>query len=567
MKKDWLRTSLIAGIAFVSFLLVIRWNETKQDYVAQESQTNEYSQNSQVNDGNNDAVKNATVSDVPAITNNTNYSDTPSLEPVADTVDNPIVSTEYIHVKTDVLDILIDPNGGDIVKVALPTFYEKIDTPDRPFILLDNTNGHTYISKSGLIGPNGTDNNTKRPLFRSEQKNYELQSNDEALIVDLHFNQDSNTSITKRFIFKPSDHLIEIKYIVNNKTDSAWQAAMYGQIQHDSFNPVPSAGLGMQPFFGASTTTDETNYDKMTFDDIEDEKFEHQKVGGWVSMVQHYFFSAWIPAAEDKNKYSLYKSRNGNYVLQFTGQVFNIPAHSVGEKSAYFYAGPKDIKRLEKISPHLELTVDYSFLWWIAKPLFYVLDTIHGYVGNWGVAIILLTLCIKILFFYPSATSFRSMAKMRKLQPKMKELKERHGDDRQKFSAETMKLYKQEKVNPLSGCMPIVIQMPVFLALYWVLMESVELRHAPFMLWITDLSVKDPFYVLPLIYGASMWIQQKLNPTPPDPMQAKVMQMMPIFFTFLFLFFPAGLVLYWVINNTLSITQQYVITKRIDNQD
>src|SRR5690606_5706497 len=224
------------------------------------------------------------------------------------------------------------------------------------------------------------------------------------------------------------------------------------------------------------------------------------------------------------------------YYLQFTAQPLRVEAGSQGELSAGFYAGPKDIKTLEEISPYLDLTVDYSFLWWIAKPLFYALDGIHDLVGNWGVAIILLTICIKILFFYPSAASYRSMAKMRKVQPKMLELKERYGEDRQKFSAEMMKLYRTEKVNPFGGCLPILIQMPVFLALYWVLMESVELRQAPFFLWIEDLSVNDPYYVLPLIMGVTMWIQQKLNPTPPDPMQAKIMQIMPVMFTLLFLF-------------------------------
>ena len=282
-------------------------------------------------------------------------------------------------------------------------------------------------------------------------------------------------------------------------------------------------------------------------------------------MVQHYFLSAWVPPQEMLNEFRVFKSQNAAmYYLQFTSQPIRVEAGSQGEIGAGFYAGPKDIKNLEKMSPYLDLTVDYSFLWWIAKPLFYALDGIHSLVGNWGVAIILLTICIKILFFYPSAASYKSMAKMRKVQPKMLELKERYGEDRQKFSAEMMKLYRTEKVNPFGGCLPILIQMPVFLALYWMLMESVELRQAPFFLWIEDLSVKDPYYVLPLIMGVTMWIQQKLNPTPPDPMQAKIMQIMPVMFTLLFLFFPAGLVLYWVVNTTLSITQQYVITRNIE---
>ena len=562
MKTDWLRTSLIAGIAVICFLLVIRWNEAQQQQApAEEEQTLASESSTPVLDAPN-------LNPTPSSNVVSEGEGIPSLEteqPIAVTQNQP--QTDLIHVHTDVLDVLIDPVGGDIVRVALPTFYKELNNPDKPYVLLDRTPSHTYIARSGLIGRNGTDKPGDRPHFSSAKSEYQLQDGEDSLSVDLVFEQSPGVTITKRFTFTEGDHLINISYLINNQSDQAWQGAIYGQIKHDGYNPVTSAGLGMQPFFGPSTTTDESNYEKMSLEDIEDKSFEHTKIGGWVAMVQHYFFSAWIPAPEDKNAYKFYKlPKQEVYLLQFTSSLFKVDAQSQAEKTVQFYAGPKDIKRLEAVSPYLDLTVDYSFLWWIAKPLFFALDWIHSWVGNWGVAIILLTMLIKAIFFYPSATSYRSMAKMRKLAPKMKELKDRYGDDRQKFSAETMKLYKTEKVNPLSGCLPVLIQMPVFLALYWVLMESVELRHAPFILWIEDLSVKDPYFVLPLIMGASMWIQQKLNPTPPDPMQAKVMQMMPIFFTFLFLFFPSGLVLYWVVNNTLSITQQYIITKNIEKQ-
>jgi YidC/Oxa1 family membrane protein insertase len=283
-------------------------------------------------------------------------------------------------------------------------------------------------------------------------------------------------------------------------------------------------------------------------------------------MVQHYFISAWIPDANTTNTYRLGKSSNSNlYILGFTSNAIEIAPSSKSSIKSSFYAGPKDTEKLEKISPHLDLTVDYGWLWMIAKPLFWLLKSIHGFVGNWGLAIIGLTFAVKAVFFHLSATSYKSMAKMRKLAPKMQEIKERYGDDRQKMSQETMKLYQTEKVNPLGGCLPMLIQMPVFLALYWVLQESVELRHAPFFLWIADLSIKDPFFVLPIIYGITMWFMQKLNPQPADPMQARIMQMLPLVFTFMFLWFPAGLVLYWVTNNSLSMLQQYIITKQIDN--
>lgn len=553
MKMDWLRTSLIGGIALVCFLLMIRWGEFQERNQPALSQTTVQ----------NTVETASNVSDVPEISTSTSSTTTDNYIPGA-VEQTETASAQWIRVKTDVLDVLIDPRGGDIVKVALPTFYEKLNQPDQPFILLNQTEAHTYVARSGLVGPNGTDTADSRPLFNSAQRNYTLDGQQQ-LQVDLTYQQSADVSITKRFTFNAGSHLISLSYLISNNSDKPWQGTLYGQIKRDSYDPNPSGGLGMKPFLGAATSTNDKNYQKLSFSDIADEPLTHKKEGGWVAMVQHYFLSAWVAPQDTVNEFRMFKSKNADmYYLQFTGQLTRIAPGAQGELSAAFYAGPKDIKTLETISPYLDLTVDYSFLWWIAKPLFYALDGIHSFVGNWGVAIILLTVLIKILFFYPSAASYKSMAKMRKVQPKMLELKERYGDDRQKFSAEMMKLYRTEKVNPFGGCLPILIQMPVFLALYWVLMESVELRQAPFFLWIEDLSVKDPYYILPLIMGVTMWIQQKLNPTPPDPTQAKIMQMMPIMFTLLFLFFPAGLVLYWVVNNTLSITQQYIITKRIE---
>lgn len=565
MKMDWLRTSLIASIAIVCFLLMIRWTEFREQQALKPMPQSVTEQNL-----DNPSTTETLTESVPSSgdVSITETSDIPSADPT--TLPLPAVKAadaNTIHINTDKLDVVIDLAGGDIVEVGLPTYFAKINTPDKPFELLKNSDGMTYIALSGLIGKNATDKpGGSRPIFSAEKKDYLLKDGDETLNVDLTYRQNDAVTITKRFSFKRGSHLIDMSYIVTNNSNEPWQANVYGQIKRNTFNPVVSAGLGMQPYLGAARNTDETNYDKIDFDDLDEQEYKHSKKGGWVAMVQHYFISAWVPDANDTNKYTLFKSKNSDfYYLQFVSPALSVAPNSSGEKHFGFYVGPKDIKTLETISPFLDLTVDYSFLWWIAKPLFYALDFIHDFVGNWGVAIIILTICIKALFFYPSAASYRSMAKMRKVQPKMAELKERYADNKQKFSSEMMKLYKEEKVNPLGGCLPILIQMPVFMALYWVLMESVELRQAPFALWITDLSVKDPYFVLPIVMGATMFIQQKLNPTPPDPMQAKVMQMMPIFFTFLFLVFPAGLVLYWVVNNTLSIIQQYFITKKIEN--
>ena len=564
MKIDWLRTSLIGGMLVVAFLLVIRWNEFQERQIAEQQVSEQTLPTSAV-----------TATDVPSTDTQLArgpVSDIPQVPVVEEKANNPAPRTapqsQLLHVKTDALEVLIDTHGGDIVKVALPQYYAAIDTPDEPFELLNRTKSHLYIAQSGLVGPDGTDSDSaNRPTFTTEKTNYVIAENQDQVTVDLQLSQGS-THITKRFIFERGSNLIDIQYLVDNRSDSMWVGHIFGQIVRDDFVPTNSAGIGMQPYVGAAITTPEDNYQKIDFKDVrKDGPIKVIKQGGWVAMVQHYFISAWVPNQDATNQYLLRKSDNKDlYLLGYTGPRTEIAPHTSGVLETSFYAGPKDIKTLETISPYLDLTVDYGWLWWIAKPLFYTLDFIHKIVGNWGVSIILLTVLIKLIFFYPSAMSYRSMAKLRLVQPKMVELKERYGDDRQKMSAEMMKLYKKEKVNPLGGCLPVLLQMPVFLALYWVLMESVDLRHAPFFLWIQDLSVKDPYFILPLIMGATMFIQQKLHPPVADPMQAKVMQLMPIFFTFLFMVFPAGLVLYWVVNNTLSITQQYIINKQIERE-
>lgn len=553
MKMDWLRTSIIGGILVVTFLLIIRWNEFQERKIsALNLQPTSVSESVNAAEAQAEQVSEFDIQ-----------------MPPTSTAAAPKVSApeQLIQVNTDTLQIAINPVGGDIVKVGLLKFNDKLVTGDEkaePFILLDQTVGTTYIARSGLAGTNGTDSKSSRPTFVSASSRYNMGDN-ETLNVDLNYQQ-GDVNITKRFSFVRGSYLVDLQYIINNQSAAPWQASLVGSIKRSSYNPVIAPGVGMSPFLGAATTTSETNYDKYSFDDIAEQPFKHTKQGGWIAMIQHYFMSAWIPDTTKQNTYTLRKAKNNDmYFFSFASEPTVVAPGQSETISAQFYAGPKDVSELEKIAPHLDLTVDYGFLWMIAKPLFAALDFIHGLVGNWGIAIIILTFLIKVLFFYPSAISYRSMAKMRKVQPKMQALKDTYGDDRQRMSQELMKLYKTEKVNPVAGCLPMLLQMPVFIALYWALMESVELRHASF-LWLHDLSVKDPYFILPLVMGLTMWIQQSLNPTPPDPMQAKLMQWMPVFFTGLFMFFPAGLVVYWVVNNTLSIIQQYVITKQIENQ-
>ncbi len=475
------------------------------------------------------------------------------------------VSGSFIQVHTDVLQVAIDLRGGDIVEVAFTKFLEELDNPDIPLILLEQNQQRTYIAQSGLIGPDGTDS-AGRAEFETSSQRFDLGDNQDELQVDLVLQNATGANVIKRFTLRRGDYLVDVEYLVENTSAQRWQANLFGQIKRDS-SPAPSkdtSGMGMKPFLGAAITQPDDRFTKFSFDDMAEEPFKASLPGGWIAMIQHYFLSAWIPNPEQSHTYSTRVTNGGFNIAGFTSPPLTLDPGQSGSVKASFYAGPKDQYRLEEISPYLELSVDYGWLWWIAQPLFWLLTKIHGLVGNWGFSIVFLTVLIKGLFFKLSAASYKSMANMRRVQPKMADIREEHAEDKQKQSQAMMELYKKEKINPMGGCLPILVQMPVFIALYWTLMESVELRHAPFMLWIEDLSVMDPYFVLPLLMGASMWFMQKLNPPPPDPMQAKIMQWMPIVFTFFFLWFPAGLVLYWVVNNLLSMAQQYVITRQIE---
>ena len=558
---DWQRSFLIGSMLVVIYMLFLEWDgfQAKQspivnggdayDLVVPEVPVADSLQVDQL-------VKNTKGNEVPLVVPNMN--DATSFNDIQ-TKDRVVVVT------TDVFRVHIDTHGGDIVRVELLKHLKDIRDKETPFILLNRTAASTYVAQSGLIGVNGTDTDKGRPVFETTASQYQLLEGQDSLDVQLVL-EDKNIKIVKIYTFNRTDYLIGLEYKISNESSFPWEAGLYGQIKRDSQNPADVTALGMQPFLGAALTTNEKNYQKLNFSEISEETFKDKVVGGWVAMVQHYFVSAWIPNQTTNNNFNIRKIGNQDaYILGFTAPQVKLNPGEQASIQADFYTGPKDQYRLEDISPYLDLTIDYGWLWMIAKPLFWVLYQLHQVFGNWGWSIIMLTVLIKAAFFQLSAKSYTSMANMRKLQPEMLRLKDLYGDDRQKMSQETMSLYKREKVNPMGGCLPILVQMPVFIALYWVLLESVELRHAPWVLWINDLSVKDPFFVLPLIMGASMFIQMQLNPTPPDPIQAKVMQIMPIAFTFFFMFFPAGLVLYWTINNCLSILQQWIITRKIEN--
>ncbi len=565
---DLQRSLLIGAIAVLSFMLLTEWVAFKDEKTAAvENQSSRL-----ITNGDSPAAPAPAMPDLPTTPAGDDSADDLPSAPESDTpaVAAPATAAttgRIIQVHTDSLQLAIDLQGGDIVELALPRHLADIDNPDVPFVLLESNERRTYIAQSGLIGPDGIDSEG-RAVFSAAADRFDLQDGEDSLVVDLTYTGDSGVEVTKRFTFTRGDYLIKIEYLVNNGSDARWQANLFGQIKRDS-SPQPSSGggMGIQPFLGAALTQPDERFTKFNFEDMAEEPFKGQLPGGWIAMLQHYFLSAWIPNPDQSHNYSTRVTRAGYNIAGFTSPAITLDPGQTGTVSAHFWAGPKDQYRLKEISPYLDLVVDYGWLWWIAQPLFWLLTKMYALVGNWGGAIILLTLLVKLAFFKLSATSYRSMARMRKVQPKMLEIREQYADDKQKQSQAMMDLYRKEKVNPMGGCLPILVQMPVFIALYWVLMESVELRHAPFMLWIDDLSVMDPFFVLPVLMGASMWFMQKLNPPPADPMQAKIMQWLPIVFTFFFLWFPAGLVLYWVVNNLLSMAQQYVITKQIENAD
>ena len=560
---DYKRIALIGVIAALSFLLLTEWVEFSQQHRQRSAPVSPVLAP--------DAPAGEAVSDLPPVASIPAPGSDQDL-PLVDEPAAPVaaaaapVDSTWIRVSTDVLELRIDPEGGDIVYLALNEYHRELNTPEQPFVLLQRDPRHLYVSQSGLVGRDGIDSNG-RARFASSRNHYQLYEGDEELVVDLEYLGEGEVGITKRFTFRPGDYLIDVEYLVDNRSDQRWQANLFGQFKRDgSDDPSTSSsgGIGLVPFLGAALTQPDERFSKFDFEDMEEQPFRKQLPGGWVAMVQHYFLSAWIPAAQQSHTYSTRMTAAGFYIGGFTSPALVLEPGQSGATGAGFYAGPKDQYRLKEISPYLDLSVDYGWLWWIAQPLFWLLIKIFSLVGNWGVAIILLTVLIKAAFFQLSAASYKSMANMRRVQPQMVDIKERYAEDKQKQSQAMMELYKKEKINPLGGCLPILVQMPVFIALYWVLMESVELRQAPFFGWIKDLAVMDPYFILPLVMGASMWFQQRLNPPPPDPMQAKIMQWLPIIFTFFFLWFPAGLVLYWVSNNLLSILQQWFITHRIE---
>lgn len=538
------RSLFAIGLLVVSFLL---WQEWQKDYGPQPAQQTQVEQTSLTNSENN--------ADVPMSTDTNG-----SLPTVATTAQDKIIT-----VSTDTLLVKINTQGGDVINAKLKKYPLEQGSED-PITILNDNNSLLHIAQSGLIGRDGPDETVSgRPIYHVSENAFSLEDGSDELRIPMTWTSEQGITVTKTFVFSRNEHSIDVQYTVNNASNKAIALQQYAQLKQTMMGSEGS--MFMPTYRGGAYSTQDDRYTKYEFSDITDENLKETTKAGWIAMLQHYFVAAWVPPQEQVN--TLYsRAINGTFAtIGYTGEMVTIPANETNTLKSVLYVGPKDQDKLASLAESLDLTVDYGFLWWLAQPLFGLLSIIQSFVINWGVTIIIITIIVKGAMYPLTKAQYESMAKLRALQPKMQALKDRYGDDRQKMSQGMMELYRKEKVNPMGGCFPLLLQMPIFLALYWVLLESVELRHADFIFWITDLSVKDPYFVLPVLTGASMYLLQKLQPmTIQDPMQQKIMQYMPVFMSIFFLWFPAGLVLYWLISNVITLVQAKMIYAAMDKK-
>ncbi|WP_426994580.1 membrane protein insertase YidC [Methylomonas sp. CM2] len=505
---------------------------------------------------------------------------TPAGQPTAQAV----AADRVVKVKTDVYELEIDIEGGTLRNLDLLNYpHEKTNTvvqkawaliglpaPEKnlaPIRLFDSNPENLFLAQTGLVAnQNSSSAPDHHAVFSAERTDYTLADGQDQLTVPLTWTNEQGLRVVKTFTFSRGSYAVDVEQKIVNQSATAWSGRQYEQLLRVEHSDKSNNNF-IRTYSGGVIYTDKEKFKKVKYEEMTEDNLAVAATGGWSGFIQHYFAAAWIPAADQENHYYTKALNDARYVIGSYSPDVNVQPNSEGSFKTKLFVGPKIQPVMEALAPGLELTVDYSWLTVIAKPIYWLLNEIHGYIGNWGLAIMGVTLFIKLLFFKLSKASYQSMAKMRKIQPRLKDLQERYADDRQRFNTEMMAMYKKEKVNPLGGCLPIMVQIPVFISLYWVLIETVELRQADFALWIQDLSAQDPFYLLPIVYGITMKIQQSLNPAPIDPLQAQVMKMFPIVFTVFFLFFPSGLVLYWICNNSLSILQQWYITKHVLEED
>jgi len=545
---DNVRLFLFLGLAFVSMLL---WQAWQQDYGTAPASA---PATAPVADGGT-----ADTPDTPAVAAIDTANRAPEASGGASQQPAP---DQRVEVFTDRLHLSIDTRGGTISQAFLQNYPATLNDPQRKFQLLGTSPKDFFIAQSGLLSADKERAPTHKTLYTSAQDSYTLAPGQDKMSVDLVWQGPAGLKVIKRYTLFRGSHRVELQHIVENGSAEPWKGREYRQLQRGE--PAKSGNRFMYTYTGAAIYTPENKYHKYSFDKLSEGEPDLDVTGGWVAMIQHYFLAAIVPPRDLPEHFYGKGLPDGHYVIGTYTPAVAVAAGSSHTFDGSVVIGPKLQDELAAIAPGLDLTVDYGWLTFIAKPIYLILKWIDKMVGNWGWTIIIFTILIKLVFYKLSETSYRSMANMRKLGPRIQALKDRYGDDKQRMQQAMMDIYKKEKINPLGGCLPMVIQIPFFLALYWVLLENVELRQAPWIFWLNDLSTKDPYFVLPVLMGITMLVQQKLNPAPPDPMQAKIMMALPLVFTAMFAFFPSGLVLYWFTNNLLSIAQQWLITKRME---
>jgi YidC/Oxa1 family membrane protein insertase len=560
-----LRPMLFMGLLVLAYLMWVEW---QKDYGVQPQTqaTTEFAQTS------------ADSLTVPATRDNSvpQAGDLPVADAGVASVGQPTDSpaalqsgSALVTVKTDVLEVSIDTVGGTVVSARLLDYPVKLEVSEIKVDLFNSGGPEMFVAQSGLLSRAAAPNHTS--TYQADTLAYDLGQTADEIRVPLTWSDGNGISVTKTFIFKRGKYDIAVRHTLSNSSGQSWSGSRYDQLQRSVISDRDDGGFtnpGRYSFFGIGIYSPDEKFEKLKFDDVAKEPYQRTFSDGWLSMVQHYFFAAWIPPGAEPDTYStqIYSPAGfPRYIARAVSPLVEVSTGASHEFESRLYVGPKLQDEIEEVAPGLGHTVNYGIFTIFSKPLFWLLSHIHTVVNNWGWSILLLTVFIKLLFFKLTEAQYRSMARMRKLQPRIEQLKERYGDDRQRMSQAMMEMYKTEKVNPLGGCLPILIQIPIFIALYWVLLESVELRQAPFILWIDNLTARDPYFVLPVLNAAFMMLTQRLTPTAGmDPLQRKIMQFMPIGFSFMFAFFPAGLVLYWATNAGLSLAQQWYITRKIE---
>ena len=539
---DTLRLILVVLLTFIGMLL---WQAWERDYGPRPASP----ANTQAAAG---PPATETAKDLPPVASKPDV-------PTAPAVTSAATNNQRVQIRTDLFDIELATAGGVISRAALRHYPLDLKDRDQLFSLLAQDAGRDFVAQAGLKADGESPDHYA--VFTIEHDRYEMGPNDDTLVVPMRWRSASGVEVLRELEFKRGSYTVTQRFRVTNKSGGAWKFHHYEQFQR----VIAPAGRQLVPTFtGAAISTPEERYRKIKFESLPEAPLEQDVAKGWLALIEHYFVAALLPDAAQAHHYYATALGNQRYVVGFYGPETSVAVGADTTVQSRLYLGPKLQETLAQVAPGLDLTVDYGMLWFIAKLLFWTMTKFHALIGNWGWSIIALTVLIKLVFYPLSAAGYRSMARMKAVQPRLLQIRERYADDRARLNQAMMDLYRNEKINPLGGCLPILVQIPVFISLYWMILETVELRQAPFLLWIQDLSLKDPYYVLPVLMLISMWFQTKMNPVPPDPIQAKVMQIMPFAFGIFFAFFPAGLVLYWFVNNVLSIAQQWYITRQIE---